>query len=215
DVIARGVGVVDHPHLAEGILVAGADVQGDQGARRVVPAGAPLVVVHAAQHERVVVAEPPDVDPLDLQGLGRDLADHGKRVVERALLLPHVPGELDEGVVVPARPYALLTPLSSLPCGHAFSPLDPPGASGGSVSPLYSPPRPPANRPRQGRLLHFPATSTSCCSAAVQGARQRRNRKPKKPDMTSTAELSSPSSASALLTNGVTDPDYTLEHRYT
>ncbi len=33
--------------------------------------------------------------------------------------------------------------------------------------------------------------------------------------MTSTAELSSPSSASALLTNGVTDPDYTLEHRYT
>jgi indolepyruvate ferredoxin oxidoreductase len=32
--------------------------------------------------------------------------------------------------------------------------------------------------------------------------------------MTSTAELSSPSSANTSLTNSVVDPDYTLEHKY-
>ena len=33
--------------------------------------------------------------------------------------------------------------------------------------------------------------------------------------MTSTAELSSPSSANTALTNSVLDADYTLEHKYT
>src|SRR5690606_21426525 len=33
--------------------------------------------------------------------------------------------------------------------------------------------------------------------------------------MTSTAELSSPASAHTGLTRGVTDPDYTLDHKYT
>jgi len=32
--------------------------------------------------------------------------------------------------------------------------------------------------------------------------------------MTSTAELSSPSSANLALTNAVVDPDYTLDHKY-
>src|SRR5690606_28619759 len=56
-------------------------------------------------------------------------------------------------------------------------------------------------------------TRTRGVRAASQPAAVRRP--PDQDAMTSTAELSSPASAHTGLTRGVTDPDYTLDHKYT
>src|SRR5690606_23769758 len=88
--------------------------------------------------------------------------------------------------------------------------------SGASVIPLYCPPMVPPAGGRCRPAATLPGLCPAVCAPTAHSPFRSHPAAPAAPEprMTSTAELSSPSSANTPLTSSVVDPDYSLDHKY-